>query len=94
MIIVIYHTNQQKMLTHYFHSFDFKKLKKNLFKVKAIVIKKTPAFFILHVTNVHPLYLNISPLEVHPPVKQKIFHLPLFLKIFMPPLKKGGGFTL
>ena len=57
----------------------------------AIMIKKTPAFFILKVTNVRPPYLNISPLEVHPPIYTENFPSPLkklFLKIFR--LHKGG----
>ena len=60
-----------------------------------IMIKKTPAFFILHVANVHPPYLNIPHLKVHPPHLYRKFSIPpikLFLKIFIaPPLKKGSS---
>ena len=61
----------------------------------AIMIKKTSAFFILQVTNVHSPYLNTSPVEFNPPPPPPY----LYRKFSSPPpspLKKkgGGGFTL
>ena len=38
MIIVIYIHIGKKMLIHYFHSFDFKKLKKNSLKQKFLIV--------------------------------------------------------
>ena len=55
----------------------------------ATMIKKTPAFFILQVTNVHLPILIYPPWSSYPPPIHIVhpFHPP-------PPLIKKGGFTL
>ena len=50
VIILIYHTCRQKMAMCYFHSFDFKKLKKNSLRI--LTGKKHPIIKLQHLQKI------------------------------------------